>query len=167
MKPKNNKERKTGFLKFLGLFLLTVVMIVAAIYYNFKIPSKENELLRNQIKLVNNDVKFEKNFYREMIKIKNLIDSLNIPGQNVSYQNSLISNELVDLQKSLPTKDSTFRYDMYSNIIHLFVDLQESKGKLGGLGDSQERLQEYKDALKTCQTDLKQAQRDLLIMRSN
>ncbi|MGB1309418.1 MAG: type VI secretion system transmembrane protein TssO [Oceanihabitans sp.] len=165
MKPQNSKERRSSFIKFLLLFLVTMFAVIFAIYFNYKVPNKENDLLRGQAKVIQEDLKFQNNFYSEMEQVKNLIDSLDEPGQNSSYQNSLISTKLVELQKTIPTKDSTYRYDMYMSIVKLHAELQEYKAELKSLQEAKTRIEEYKTALDKCKTDLKQTERDLFIAR--
>ncbi len=167
MKPKNSKERQIAFLKFLLLFLVTVLTIVFAIYFNYKVPNKENALLKDQVKSVEKEMEFQSNFSDEMTAIKSMIDSLDIPGQNISYQNSLIGGKLAELQKKIPSKDSTYRYDMYTNIVNLYVELHETKGELLSLNDAKSTIEEYKEALDRCRADLKQTERDLFIARGN
>lgn len=167
MKPKNSKERQTAFLKYLLLFLVTVLTIVFAIYFNYKVPNKENDLLKTQIKSVEKEMEFQNNFSDEMRAVKSMIDSLDIPGQNISYQNSLVSAKLVELQKTIPSKDSTYRYDMYTNIVNIYVELQDTKGELRSLNDAKSTIDEYKEALDRCRADLKQTERDLFIARGS
>jgi len=165
MKPKNSKERRSAFLKFLALFVVTVLAILFAVYFNFKVPNKENSLLKAEVKSVESEMEFQKNFSKEMESIKHMIDSLDVPGQNLPYENSLISTKLVDLQKTIPTKDSTFRYDMYNNIIATYVDLQKSEGELISLNDAKNTIEKYKIELEKCRTELTQTKRDLFIAR--
>ncbi|NVJ89048.1 MAG: hypothetical protein HWD82_06370 [Flavobacteriaceae bacterium] len=165
MKAINNKERQKAYFKFLFLFLATNIIIVCAIYYDFKIPKKENELFKSKIELSKFETDFQRRFFNNMKSINVMLDSLDIPGQNLSYQNSLISAKLVELKKSIPTKDSTFKYDMYSNIINLFVELQTLKSEVVAMSDSKRAIEEYKAALDRCRTDLKQTERDLYIAR--
>lgn len=165
MKPKNNKERQIAFIKFLAIFLVSNLTIVFAIYFNYKIPNKENEVLKSQAELTRNQTNFQRYFFNEMVGIKSMLDSLNIPGQNVSYQNSLISARLVELKKKVPTKDSTYRYDMYTKIINLFVELQDIQREIRALDNAKVTIEEYKEALDRCSANLKQAERDLFIAR--
>ena len=167
MKPKNLKERRKTFLRFLLLFLLTVASVLIAVYFNFKVPKKENKLLKTQVRIVKKEMEYQNNFFSEMKSIKSMIDSLDIPGQNVSFQTKLINTKLVDLQKAIPTKDSTYKYDMYTSIVELYVELQNTKDELRSLSDSKSTIEEYKDALDKCRDDLKQAERDLFIARNS
>ena len=165
MKPKNSKERRNSFLKFLALFLFTVAMVVTAVYFNFKVPNKENQILKAQALNIKKEMDFQNNFNKEMSTVKNMIDSMDVPGQNISYQNSLISTKLVDMQKMIPTKDSTYRYDMYTNIVGLYIELQETKDRLRSLEDAESTIQEYKEAFEKCKDDYKEVERELYILR--
>lgn len=167
MKPKNSKERRASFFKFLALFIVTITAILFAVFFNYKVPNKENSILKNQVKAIEKEMIFQDNFSNEMIAIRSMIDSLDAKGQNLSYQNSLISTKLVDLQKTIPTKDSTYKYDMYSNIVAVYADLQEAKDELSSLKDAKNTIEEYKLALDRCRVDLKQTERDLYIARGS
>ncbi len=167
MKPKNTKERRKAFFKFLLLFLVTIASILTATYFDFRVPKEENAILKSKVNRVEQEMKFQETFFKEMRKVKNMIDSLSVPGSNFSYQKMQISEKLVDLQKAIPTKDSTYRYDMYSDIIKLFIELQSSKTELHNLIDVKSTIAEYKDALDKCREDLKQSERDLYIARNS
>ena len=41
----NSRERTEAFLKFLIFFIVTVILIVAAIFFNFRMPVSENTML--------------------------------------------------------------------------------------------------------------------------
>lgn len=165
MKPKNVKERKSSFIKFLLLFILTTTIIMAAVFFNFRVPQKENSLLKERAKNMEREMKLQSEFSEDMQGVKAMIDSLDIPGQNVSFINTLIGRKLADLQSSIPRKDSTYRYDMYSGIVETLVELQSAKKELHGLSDAQSKIEEYKAALEKARSDLEQTKRDLDILR--
>lgn len=165
MKPKNSKERQSSFLKFLLLFLVTTGTVVGAVYFNYKVPNKENALLREQAKMLDSEMKFQSEFYEEMKATKKMIDSLDAPGANIKYLNSLVSDKLVELQKTIPTRDSTHLFDFHNSIIETYVELQETKDKLLELRDAESTIEEYKEALETCRQDLKSIERELFIER--
>jgi hypothetical protein len=163
MKPKNSKERRLSFLKFLGLFVLTSVMIVAAVFANYNVPQKENALLRENSKVVKAEMDFQSNFFDEMQDVKSLIDSLDVPGQNTNFLKSQINDKLVDLQKTIPTRDSTYLYEMHSSIVNLYVELAAAKDKLHELKDAEGTIEEYREAYEDCSRELKAAERELRI----
>ena len=66
MKPKNIKERRNSFLKFLLLFLITSATIVTAIFFTFKVPIKENNTLKAQAKRINRELTFQNSFFKKI-----------------------------------------------------------------------------------------------------
>lgn len=165
MKPKNSKERRISFFKFTALFVVTVSAILAAVYFNFKVPAKENTLLRTQASIFESGMNFQSGFFNEMKSLKGLIDSMDIVGQNSAYQRNLIGEKIVKLEKTIPPKDSTYLYDMHMDVIELYSELQMAKDKLLELKDAESTIEEYKIALEECREDLKQRDRELYIER--
>ena len=47
-KPLNTSERSSAFWKFFLFFILSVIMVTSAVYFNFRLPHKENELLKEK-----------------------------------------------------------------------------------------------------------------------
>ena len=101
-----------------------------------------------------------------MFEVKSLFDSLEVAGSNRTFNNSLISSKLVEMQKSIPTKDSTFRYDMYTRIVDLQVELQNTKKNLHELRDAEEKIKEYKELLDKCLDEYKDLQRHNALLNS-
>jgi hypothetical protein len=165
MKPKNVKERKSSFIKFLLLFILTTTTIMVAVFFNFRVPQKENALLKERAKNMEREMQFQKTFASEIDGIKSMIDSLDIPGQNVSFINNLIGSKLADVQTTIPREDSTYRYNMYLGVIETLVDLQKAKKELHGLADAKSKIEEYKVALESTRNELEQTKRDRDILR--
>ncbi len=166
MKPKNSKERRNSILKFALLFLFTVALIVTAFFFDFnRVPFKENSVLRERSESVEKEMLFQKGFSDGMKNVEALIDSLDVPGQNLQYINARISSTIVDLQKSIPKEDSTYRYDMYTNIVNSYVDIQEFKAKLNEYDGVDQRIEEYKEELDRVRKELTEANRYLDALR--
>ena len=49
MKPLNQVERTRAFLRFLLLFLITALLIVAVVMFSVEVPLRENEQLRKKL----------------------------------------------------------------------------------------------------------------------
>ncbi|MCW5518537.1 hypothetical protein J1N09_01710 [Aureitalea sp. L0-47] len=167
MRPKNSKERRSAFLKFLVLFLVTTSTVVAAVYFNFKIPNQENEILREDAKLVNADLKFQQGFYSEMKEIKELIDSLEIPGTIVDFESKQISSRLAVLSDKIPPNDSTNLSDMNMKIIELLLDLKNDKVKLHEVRNASSEIETLKESLQNCESSLSSANQTIAILRNN
>lgn len=166
MKPKNIKERKSSFIKFVLLFVVTTATIMAAVFFNFRIPKKENSLLKERAINVEREMEFQRSFAKEIKAVQGMLDSLEQPGQNVLFINELIGGKLADMQNSIPRKDSTYRYDMYSGIVKTFSDLQEAKKELIDLSDTKKRIEDYKEELQKTRLELNNTKRDLDILRN-
>jgi len=163
MKPNNSKERRISFFKFLALFLVTVGMIVSAVFFSYQIPKKENAELRAHTKVLEDGMVFQKNFYNEMRIVKGMLDSLDVPGANVVLDNSKIAQKLATLGETIPTKDATHLYDMHQTIITLFSDLQMAKGVVYETRDYAADIEEYKEELEKVREALQEAQRNLVL----
>ena len=48
LQPLNAREHNQAFLKFLFFLILTLIMVVSAVYINFEIPNKELSILRER-----------------------------------------------------------------------------------------------------------------------
>ncbi|WP_103070937.1 type VI secretion system TssO [Aquimarina sediminis] len=166
MKPKNSKERRNSILKFSLLFIFTVTLIVVTFFFDFdRVPLKENSVLRERSKAIETEMQFQEKFSTEMTAIRSLLDSLDTPGQNIQYINALINSKIVDLQKSIPEEDSTYRYNMYNSIVKSFVDLQGLKTKLKDFEDVDAQLDEYEQELDRVNLELEKANRYLDALR--
>ncbi len=160
MKPKNSKERYSSFLKFLLLFLLTTATAVGAIYFNFRIPSKDNELLRTQAKTFDSEIKFQNAFYNETELLRALMDSL-VDGQDLFFINGQIGTKLAELKESVPTEESTYLYNMHMSFIDMFVDLQTAKNRLLELNEAEDDIEFLKSELEDCNDDVNRLRREL------
>ncbi|WP_452224802.1 type VI secretion system TssO [Lacinutrix chionoecetis] len=168
MKPKNSKERRNSFLKFLLIFILTVGTIVTAVFFNFQISKKENEALKEQALRVRQEMQFQGEFATKMKEVSVIIDSLTAPGATVAFDNAEIGKKLSDLQNSIPRKDSTYNYDLYDNIIKSFVKLHKAQKRLIDVRDTEEKINEFELELEKCDEDVRTLQKELqFALRNN
>lgn len=165
MKPLNSKQRINTFLIFLLLFLVTTSIIVLAVFFDFKVPQRENEMFRERNQQILTKENQVRAFAEQMEDVKSLIDSMTMPGINSDYMERLVSSELADMQGLLPPEDSTFRRRMYSNIIQTYLELKNAKSSLIQLSDVKGELDEYDELVSQYKTELDQAKRDLDICR--
>jgi len=168
MKAKNRKARRNSFLKFFLLFILTTAIIVVALFFDFNVmPFKENKVLRNQAVEIEKEIQFQEGFSKDIQMLRDMVDSLDIPGQNRAFLNSMLSSQIVKLQEKIPVKDSTYRYDMYNNVIWSFAEIQKLKEELNSYSDVEERITEYKAELEKCRDELKEEKRTVDALRRN
>jgi len=163
MEPLNKNERARSFWKFLALLLGVIILSIVAVFVNYKVPYVENEILRTQ------NIKYEEqlgndfSFYQKLDTVRQLLDKINNPGENVVYLDQFISSTLVDMGKNL--SDTTSRKEFYSNIISQALELQKAKKQLRDLGGASKDVETYKSDLEKLSRDLDNAKRDLDLCR--
>ena len=75
MKPLNQAERRKAFLKFLLFFLITVTVVVIAVLSSVQVPLKDNEKLRRERTIAENERMFLQSFEMKMLETTRLLDS--------------------------------------------------------------------------------------------
>lgn len=165
MKPQNHKERNIAFLKFILLFTITCSLIVMAVFFGTRLPTEENAYLREKMQILERNAHAERQFARRMEDVKNLLDSMDLPNVNVDFMQHIISTELADIQSGVPASDSSYRKDMYSNILQTYLELKTAKQSLIKMKDVEMSIDEYSKLVDQYNEELKQAQRDLDICR--
>lgn len=165
MEALNKKERRRAFWKFLAFFLITILFITGAVYINFQIPVEENEVLRTQYERLNYELEFQTDFAKSIREIKVTLDSINQSGQNVMYLEQVVSTKLAGVKESVPETDSLRQYKLYDYVIQTMLALQESKRKLRDLREAQELIGDYQQNMERYKEALEQTRRDLDICR--
>ncbi|HLZ88269.1 MAG TPA: type VI secretion system TssO [Puia sp.] len=160
----NAKERNTAFWKFLGFFLLSTLLVVSAVYFDTRIPAKDNAIMREQISSYKTQALAQDKFVRSMDEAKALIDSLNRPGSNNVYLNQQIAARIRELAQ-LQYKDSSMYSRLNKNVLDVFLRYQEATNKVVSIGDMPRQLEDYKAKYEQAQRDLDNTRRDLDVLR--
>jgi hypothetical protein len=166
MKSLNVKQRRKAFISFLLLFLLTSSLVVLIVFFNYKVPEKENNYLHNRLNYLNIEAQQTLNFAEKMDQVKGLIDSIGIKGTNVDYTEQLISTKLALMRAKYVAEDSTSN-GMYNNIILTYLELKEAKIELLNLEDTKSDIETYVNTIEELKDNLEETQRDLDIYRHN
>lgn len=155
----NAKERKQAFWKFLLFFLLSVAIILIAVYFDTLVPTKENRMMREQLAKFKIQEAAQDRFTNSMNEAKVMIDSLRKPGANQAYLNSQIMAKIRELT-ALQYKDSSMYSRLNTSVIDVFQRYQEATNQVTKLGTLPEDYQKLK-------LDYDQAQRDLQTCRQS
>lgn len=161
----NKRERTVSFLVFLGVFAITVVIIVGAIYFDYYLPWKENSELRKENELMSREFVFQEEFAGKMEELKTSIDSLNAPGQDFYYNQQRAISTIINMQQSIPTQDSLARDNMYDNIIITNRELIDAKKTIQMMGGSKDELDKLLEQIETYKSELEIVKRDLEVCR--
>ncbi|MBL4561240.1 MAG: hypothetical protein JKX79_09680 [Labilibaculum sp.] len=167
MKSLNVKQRRKAFISFLLLFLLTSSLVVVIVFFNLKVPEKENRYLHNRLNYLSIEATQTNNFAEKMDKVKGLIDFIGIKGTNIEFTDQLISTELAIMRTKLIAGDSTSHVGMYNNIILTYLELKEAKIELLNLEDAKTDIESYIEIIEELKDKLEVKQRDLDIYRHN
>lgn len=92
MRPINEAERKRAFLNFLLLFVVTVAVILIAVFFSVQVPFKENDRLRKEKDLADNEKAALYLFEAKMQETMNLLDSINMSNNAYRYSNYVEEN---------------------------------------------------------------------------
>ena len=160
----NAKERDTAFWKFLFFFLLSTLLVTGAVYFDTRIPAKDNAIMRDQISAYKTQAQAQEKFVRSMDEAKALIDSLSRPGSNNVYLNQQIAAKIRELAQ-LQYKDSTMYSRLNKNVLDVFLRYQEATNKAVGMGNLPQQLDDYRTKYEQAQRDLDNTRRDLDVLR--
>ena len=116
MEALNKKERSDTFASFLVFYLISVALLLLAVFFAYQVPEKENELLRNKLKKYDRDFTFMNYFSQELDQSKILLDSMIIDNTNSMSFKARIQNKIEHLQKKLDT-DSLIDKKVYQTTI--------------------------------------------------
>lgn len=160
MRVLNKQERLSAFLWFLLFFIVTVGLFVLAIFFNFQVPSRENAELRKELATFRQEQAFQGEFLGKLDRVRNNLDSINLPNQNANYMDQVIAQDLVSMRNSIP-KDAVTHYGLYANIIQNCLLLQQSKQQLRGLSNAQQSIAELKEKISDLNKELENARSEL------
>ncbi|ACU59802.1 type VI secretion system TssO [Chitinophaga pinensis] len=160
MRVLNKQERTAAFLWFLLFFVVSVGLFVLAIFFNYQVPAKENDDLRKQLTSFRQEQAFQGDFLQRMDKVKNNLDSINLPNQNANYMDQVVAQDLVTMRNSIP-KESVTHYGLYNNIIQNLLSIQQGKQQMRGLQNAQQTIAELKEKIADLNRELETTRNEL------
>ena len=156
----NSKERNEAFLKFLVFFLVTLILVVLAIYFNFRLPVRENKMLQDEIETQRQQDMNQTKFVARMQEAVVLLDSLGKGGPNVDQINLQLNGKLAEIA-GLQPKDNNLYGKMDKAIVEKFSELQSAKRALSALQEKADKISAMEAELNTTKSQLIQANADL------
>ena len=89
MEALNKKERSDAFASFLVFFLISVSLLLLAVFFAYRVPDKENDLLRKKLKKYERDFSFMNSYSQELDETKVLLDSMSFATTTHRYTNRI------------------------------------------------------------------------------
>ena len=158
----NKKERFNAFMLFLLMFFVTMIVLITAIFFNYKLPIKENEVLKHENDKMNMQFSFNKEFSNKIEEINKLVDSLDAAPDSFQYIEQTINLELVQLKEIIPN-DSIVDPKLYQNVILTYKTFVNTKKKLLLINDSKEKIDGLNSEVKELLEDKKALEQKLLL----
>jgi Type VI secretion system, TssO len=165
-KPINSSERSSAFWKFFVFFVMAVVMIIVAVYFNFRLPHKENEILKAKAESMRLQNMEQEKITNSFLDTKKFIDSIDKPGVNIKYISDMVAQKLGDLNK-LQVSDSSIQGKMNRVVTNVFFEYNALKSKTTNVVESQTQVAELLSKNASLLKDLEQAKRDLDFCRGS
>lgn len=165
MEVLNKPERRTSFLIFLLFFIITMGIILVAVYFDFYIPKKELAHLRAENHKMQTEFDFQAKFADKLEEVKSFTDSLGVKGQDFYYNQQLANDGIIDLQKMVPPGDSLVRNNMYDNMVLAYRQLVQEKKTINLLGGSKDEVDHLLQQIETYKKELEIVKRDLEVCR--
>lgn len=160
----NKKERISAFMLFMLMFVITTGTLLAAIFVNYRLPLKENEVLKAENEKILNEFTFQKTFSDRIEHVAKLVDSLDKAPESFQFTEQTINHELVGLRDKLPTgSDQSLK--LYENYILNITSLVNTKKQLLQVADSKKEIDALKEQIKAYDEDNKELTRELNITR--
>ena len=154
-----NKEQRTkAYWFFVLFFVLTVTIVVVAMFANVHFPFEENKLLKEKNTKLEKDIAIQNHFAADLEKVKVAVDSIGVSNLKDDFFNEKLAlSILADMYKQLP-KDTLNNKNMYNNTILIckqYIDakkhikkLTADRALLDSLNDINQILQEEYDKMK-------------------
>ena len=154
-----NKEQRTkAYWFFVLFFVLTVTIVVVAMFANVHFPFEENKLLKEKNAKLEKDIAIQNHFAADLEKVKVAVDSIGVSNLKDDFFNEKLAlSILADMYKQLP-KDTLNNKNMYNNTILIckqYIDAKKHIKKLtadrvllDSLNDINQILQEEYDKMK-------------------
>lgn len=171
MKPINAQERSRAFSRFLLFFILTIAVIITAVFFGVKIPYAENEKLQEQLAIVDKEKRFQEDFTIAMSEAQSLLDSVNIDAQKSGLLDGRITQKIQELDAMLAKNETTSKL-LYNQVIKSLNNTQSDKRGLRAASNKDSvvamynlQIQELKNSLAKWQESYNQLQMQNLILR--
>jgi len=160
MEVLNKKERSSAFLLFLLMVVLSFGILIIAVFFSYKLPWKENHVLRQENKKLQFEFGYQKRFIDALEGIDQQIDSLDSSKEDFIFLDKSISSDLVAIRSRIP-KDSLDDRKMYENMILTYKKLLDSKRDLKQVEAAKNDIDYLNDKIKDYEKEIENLNRAL------
>jgi hypothetical protein len=152
-KPVNIKEHNNAFIKFFLFFLVTLIMAVSAVYFNFKVPNKELSILRERSELLRNQQINQENYKRTLNEVMLVFNKLDSSSSKAMVESEL-TGKLEALRTAASIEDSSASQKLNQVVFGLVNEYRNAKFKLFDLKDFEQEIKKKNDKIQELGRDL-------------
>ena len=163
MKPQNTQERKKAFFTFLGLYVVTTLLLLAAVFFGMRVPYQQNQRLQSQVDNYEKERAFAESFSFKSNEVKSMLDSINKAGVQAELLDGKISEKLSAMNNMI--NDSTSVKKLYQDMVRGLADLQTAKKQLRDYSGKDANLTQYMQQIESLKSDLNQARSEANTLR--
>ena len=150
----NSKDRTQAYWKFLLFFVITVMVVVIAVYFDFYMPSKENKLLKDEVYVQRRQEANQQKFIDKMLRAVSMLDSMDKSAKDARQLKPQVHN-LIDEMNGLKENSGTMFGQLNTTVIS---ELNELLDKRDMLTAQEEQMNRYKADLESCKGQAQQLQ---------
>ena len=170
MKPKNEKEINNAFFQFLMLFLLTVAIVVVAVFFDYGFNWKDYGKVKEQYREVSSILNSKNALVSKIDSINSVLVRYDLPGAVPGLLEADISQKITDLNQSsgadsISKKFNSSVYRSFTMLLKSKIDYRKLKDNYDKLDYQNKTLQSDYDKLKEQYDDLNKQYTDIINSR--
>ena len=160
--PVNRRQRTKAFFNFLVFFVVTIGVVITSVFFSFQVPLKENDKLRKQLDVAENEKVFLQSFQIKMQETSNLLDSASLSANPFRIENRIQNNvkQMTAMVDDAPASLKAICNQIIDNITNLETAKQQVRAANANTGELEKKdtqLKELQAKFDLCQSQLLQA----------
>lgn len=160
MEPLNGKERTSALLKFLGLFLVTVILVNVAIYFSLQMPEKQLALLKEENSRLKVETLNTGLWLTTVDSVRSQLERYNAEPNKIRLE--LEINDRINALTKFGIKDSSKFGDILTRVANAYSENLVLKKNLLNSGDCSTKIAELEKEKAELKTDLKSCKDELV-----
>lgn len=160
----NARERNNALIVYILSFIVTVILIVGAVFFYTLIPEYENAILREKIKELEAQVVEQEPFIDAMEEVQHLTDSLREMGEiNILVKNAIEKH--LQIMDDPRHKEGKLFGTINKEIFSFLYDYIAMNEQIISQKDQQSRAEDLEIELRVTKNKLDEVNRDLDFLR--
>ena len=154
----NNHERTQTFIKFLLFFFITVLVVVFAVFFDFRMPSVENKRLKSEVYDQRQMAANQDRFSNKLAVVTALLDSIERNPETSDQIRLVFTPRLNELNELNTVTESgmTTTGKLNSSLINGLAKMNDLIKKNEELTKKLKRIEELETQLRECREKLKE-----------